>query len=482
MFMNMKEAIIKFLTLILSLICAVVALVWWLGRPVPEVTASVPGMDLVPSGARNRSEKIEIGKFFKRFDDKYDKSLSGEWSRFRGKDFSNICRDGIKLLDKWSVQGPRVIWRKKLGEGHAAPVVFKGRVYVLDYLEDEQADALRCFSLRDGHELWRRWYKIKIKRNHGRSRTIPTVTADYVVTIGPKCQVMCVRTDTGEFLWGKDLVREYGAEVPQWYTGQCPLIDGSTVVLAPGGSNVLLMGVNAVDGKVLWTTPNPDNWKMSHASIMPMKLAGRRMYVYSSLGGVVGVAADGKERGKVLWKTAKWAPSVIAPSPVIMNDGLIFLTAGYGAGSMTIRVSFEDGAYKVQEINRYRPRQGLALEQQSAIYSDGILYGIMPKDAGARRMQFVGCIPDNVAEFRITGPRDLRFGLGPLIKADGKFYLLDDRGTLTMLKIAGERCYVLGRSKVLNGRDAWGPIALADGYMLVRDSTSMACLDMKGAK
>ncbi|MCF6174334.1 MAG: PQQ-binding-like beta-propeller repeat protein [Victivallaceae bacterium] len=478
----MKAFIIKFLTLLITLICAIGALIWWLGRPPSAVIASMPGMDNVPPGARNRIEKIAIGEFFKRFDNEYDKSLTGEWPRFRGKDFSNISRDGIKLLDRWPKKGPQVIWRKKLGEGHAAPVIYQGKVYVLDYLEDEQADALRCFSLRDGHELWRRWYKIKVKRNHGRSRTIPAVTADYVVTMGPKCQVMCVRTDSGELLWGKDLVREYGTEVPQWYTGQCPLIDGSTVVLAPGGKDALLIGVNAVDGKVLWQTPNPDGWNMSHASIMPMTLNGRRMYVYSSLGGVVGVSAELADRGKVLWKMSKWAPSVIAPSPVIMDNGLIFLTAGYGAGSMTIRVSYQNGKYKVEELNRYRPRQGLALEQQSAIWSAGILWGIMPKDAGARRMLFVGCDPNNVAEFKITGPRELRFGLGPFIKADGKFYILDDRGTLTMIKISGDKCNILGRSRVLNGHDAWGPIALADGYMLVRDSTSMACLNLRGEK
>jgi outer membrane protein assembly factor BamB len=474
----MKTLLIKTLTLFVCLSCALGVLIWWLGRPPVEVTVSVPGMDNVPPGARNKVEKIAVGKFFKRFDNKYDKNLTGEWARFRGNDFSNISHDGIKLIDKWSDKGPPVVWRKKLGEGHAAPVIYQGRVYVLDYLEDEQADALRCFSLRDGHELWRRWYKINIKRNHGRSRTIPAVTADYIVTIGPKCQVMCVSTETGDFLWGKDLVREYGTEVPQWYTGQCPLIDGSTVVLAPGGSDVLMMGINAADGKVLWETPNPDNWKMSHASIMPMTLAGRRMYVYSSLGGVVGVSAEPADTGKVLWKTAKWSPSVIAPSPVIMNNGLIFLTAGYGAGSATIRIVYQNDEYTIKELNRYTPRQGLALEQQSAIWSNGILWGIMTKDAGARRMQFVGCDPVNVAEFKVTGPRKLRFGLGPLIKADGKFFLLDDRGTLTMLKINGDKCDILGRSKVLNGHDAWGPIALADGYMLVRDSTSIACLNL----
>jgi len=37
------------------------------------------------------------------------------------------------------------------------------------------------------------------------SRTIPAVTENYVVTIGPKCHVMCVDAESGEFKWAIDL-------------------------------------------------------------------------------------------------------------------------------------------------------------------------------------------------------------------------------------------------------------------------------------
>ena len=54
------------------------------------------------------------------------------------------------------------------------------------------------------------------------------------------------------------------------------------------------------------------------------------MYVYSGIGGVVGIAAEGADAGKVLWESLKWGCSVVAPSPVCFPDGKIFLTAGYG--------------------------------------------------------------------------------------------------------------------------------------------------------
>ena len=98
-----------------------------------------------------------------------------------------------------------------------------------------RATLLRCLSLADGREIWRRWYRTGAKRNHGVSRTVPAVTDRWVVTIGPRCHVLCVDAERGEFLWGIDLAREYGAAEPLWYAAQNPLIDGGTVVIAPGG-------------------------------------------------------------------------------------------------------------------------------------------------------------------------------------------------------------------------------------------------------
>jgi hypothetical protein len=63
---------------------------------------------------------------------------------------------------------------------------------------------------------------------------------------------------------------------------------------------------------------------MSHSSIMPWTLNGTKMYVYSAVGGVVGIAADGPEAGSVLWKSLKWGCSVVAPSPVCLPNGTLF--------------------------------------------------------------------------------------------------------------------------------------------------------------
>ena len=115
------------------------------------------------------------------------------------------------------------------------------------------------------------------------SRTVPAVNDKYIVTVGPSGHVMCCVPDNGEFLWGMDLVKDFGSEIPFWYTGQCPIIDDSVVVLAPAGTS-LLVGVNCANGEIIWQTPNEDGWKMSHSSIMPMQYGGKKMYIYAAIG------------------------------------------------------------------------------------------------------------------------------------------------------------------------------------------------------
>ena len=161
----------------------------------------------------------------------------------------------------------------------------------------------------------------------GMSRTVPALTEGALVTIGPRCHVVCVDPLTGDYRWGIDLQQDYGTEEPLWYTGQCPLIDNGHVILAPGGPDALLMAVDVLTGDVRWKTPNPDGFKMSHSSVMPMTVAGVRMYVYCALGAVVGVGAEGEMTGKLLWQTP-WNARVIAPSPVPIDGDRIFITAG----------------------------------------------------------------------------------------------------------------------------------------------------------
>jgi len=419
-------------------------------------------------------EEVNIEGTFETFDGKPGQSEQ-TWLRFRGDDFSNIRHEGPKLADSWPSDGPPQLWAIDLSEGHAGATVWNGRVFLADYDEEKQGDALRCFSIEDGKEIWRRWYHAPTKRNHGVSRTIPAVTEKYTVSMGPRCFVMCVDTATGKFRWGIDLVEEYGANVPMWYTGQCPLIDGNTAVLAPGGK-ALMLGVDCETGDVVWQTPNPDGWKMSHSSIIPMQLLGKRTYVYCSENGVYGVSAEDGDRGQLLWKTAVWAHPVTSPSPVRIDDERVFLTCGYGGGSMMLKLKKNGDAIETETLFELS-KKVFSCEQQTPIFHDNHLFAVLPKDAAELRAQFACLTTDGKLAW--TSGQTERFGLGPFLMADGKIFILNDNGELTLIRASVEKYERLAKCRPLKGHDAWAPMALVDGKLLLRDSKQMICLDVR---
>jgi len=463
--------------LILTITVGFVAIFWWLSAdPTKDFTVNLEGADNRGEGNAYVQE-VNIGEHFEEFSSDY-KVLNETWTNFRGADFDNISKSPVKLVEKFGAEGPKILWSMELGEGHSGAAIWKGLAYILDYNEEERADVLRCFSLVDGKEQWTRGYDVAIKRNHGMSRTIPAVTDDYIVTIGPKCHVMCLDRETGNFRWGLDIVKEYNNEIPFWYTGQCPLIDDNKAILATGGS-ALMIAVDCETGEKLWETPNPNAYKMSHSSIMPYTFAGRKMYVYSSIGAITGVAADGPDAGKILWETNDWNHSVVAPSPVCLPDGRIFMTAGYGAGSRMFQLAENNGEFSVKTMYAYKPKEGLACEQQTPILWNGHLFGIVPKDGGQYRNQMVCVHPSDTRQIVWSSGKETRFGLGPYFIADNKMFILNDNGTLTIARPSTERYIQLDQVSVIeNGHDAWAPFALADGYLLMRDSKTMVCIDL----
>jgi len=449
----------------LFVLLAVAALVFWLkGGHVVPLPLRVPGQDHLAGIGLAPAVNL-AGTFTK--SDGVPAKLPGLWPGFRGPRLDDISEETTALARAWKSGEPPVLWSVKMGEGYAGAAVRAGRVYVLDYDQARRDDMLRCLSLADGKEIWRRAYPVMVKRNHGMSRTVPAVSEKYVVTVGPKCHVLCVDAITGDFRWGIDLVRQYGTKVPPWYAGQCPLIDGDRVILAPGGT-ALMIAVDCATGKVLWKTPNPNHWPMSHASIMPMTFNGTRMYVYPAVGGVVGVSAAD---GHILWQTDQWQIKIATiPTPIPLPDGRIFLAGGYKAGSRMLQLKAQGGEISAAPLFRLPASQFGSGQQTPILYKDHI-YGVIPNGE-------LACIDLN-GKTLWTSDTTRRFGLGPYMIADGMIYVMNDTGRLTLAEATPNGYHQLAEARVLTGQDSWGPFALAGGRLIARDLTRMVCLDVR---
>jgi outer membrane protein assembly factor BamB len=337
----------------------------------------------------------------------------------------------------------------------------------MDYDYDKKQNALRCLSLGDGAEIWRYAYTAPVKRNHGMTRTVPALAGQFVVAMDPKCRVLCLNATNGGLRWGMNLVSEFGATVPPWYTGQCPLIDSNAVILAPGGRDALLAAVELETGKTLWRAPNPRGWKMTHSSVMPMEFGGRRFYVYCASGGVAGVSA---RDGALLWDTDAWKISfATVPSPLDLGGGKILLAGGYNSGSLLLQLKDQGGKLAPETVWKLAP-EVFASTQHTPIFHNGNVFATRPDG------RFVCLGLDGKVLW--ASPAGDSFGLGPFLLADGLFFVMNDSGRLTLVEDSSTRFTPLAQAQVFPGRESWGPMALVGGRLLVRDLTRLVCLDV----
>lgn len=474
------------------------AWLWLRQPPALDLHAGLPGLD-DPDGRKAADAQHRTGQDFVFGESRWTAAdapaprPSAAWPQFRGPLLNNQSPQETPLADTFPPEGPPRRWALKLTPGYAGATVFAGRVYLMDHKEDH-GDLLRCLDLQTGTEIWHTGYRIRIASNHGITRTMPAVTDRHIVTMGPMGQVMCVDTPTGTVRWGISLPARYGTRDLSgcWYAGQCPLIENGRAIVAPAGTNVLMIAVDCESGDVLWEAPNPGGWRMSHASITPMTVDGVRMYIYPAVGGVAAIGAEGELAGQILWQTDRRSASVLMPSPVVLSGDRVFLTSGYDGGSALLHVRREpDGTFAIDEIYNFSgkrlSRDCFSTYQQTPIYHQGHLFGIQSNNARQHRLEFVCVQPDagggrfvwasgQETDFTAPGKRE---AWGPYVLADGKFYVMGDTGKLAVFEATTSACRKLGEWQLLeNGHEAWGPMTIVDGLLFVRDYENLVCFDI----
>jgi outer membrane protein assembly factor BamB len=400
--------------------------------------------------------------------------LGGDWAQFRGPDRDNFSRE-TGLLRSWPAGGPKVLWKTPVCEGYAGAAIKDGRVYVNDYDPEKKEHLVRCISLATGKDLWRWSYPIEIRPNHGITRTVPSVGENLVFSLDPKCRFHALDAKTGKLVWQKNLVEEYKTTIPGWYAGQNPLIDGNRVILATGG-DALVIAFDQTTGKEIWRTPNPGKELMSHSSLMPATIGGVKQYLYLTMKHLFGISADD---GRQLWSAPFIARIVAVPSPVSIGDGRIFVTSGYEAGSAMYKVEKSANGFSAQKLYSLTSTQ-FNSEAQTPILFQNHLFAVSSKTRG--RFTCLGLDGKVVWQSPVVSgnaEESRTFDLGAFLLADGMFFVLDGRtGMLRLIEANTKEYKELASAQILHGEDVWGPMALSDGKLILRDMSQMVCLQV----
>src|SRR5260221_597828 len=142
---------------------------------------------------------------------------------------------------------PRVIWRIKIGEGFASPVVADGKVFCFD--NQQAKETLHAIDATTRRELWRAIVDDTFQDEQGPPgpRCTPLVDGDRVYAQSGKGELQCLRAADGQRLWRVNFLRDFGAaflgedsRVPRaaepGFTGT-PVVAGGRLIACVGGTN-----------------------------------------------------------------------------------------------------------------------------------------------------------------------------------------------------------------------------------------------------
>lgn len=377
---------------------------------------------------------------------------AADWPNFRGPTHDGISKE-TGWTAEWPADGPKVLWKAKVGLGFSAIVVANGRAYTQGNTKD--VDTIFCFDANSGTPVWKHSYAAPLdpKYYEGGTSATPTVDGDRVYTISKRGIVHCLGAADGKVIWTKNLQEELGAKIPEWGFAGSFFIEGDLAILNIGSAGTAL---DKKTGKVIWTSGTEES---GYSTPVPYDAAGERAVMLAIKQDVVAVKIkDGKELWRFPWKTQY---DVNAANP-ILSGSKVFISSGYNRGGGVFDISQNPPA-KVWENKNMRNHMA------SSVLWQGHLYGV---DENQLR-----CVVFDTGEVKWT---DKVTGKGSLILADGKLIVLTERGELIVANPAPEGFKAISRAQVVGGK-CWSAPTLANGKIYVRTGPGdVACLDVSG--
>src|SRR4030095_11879863 len=90
--------------------------------------------------------------------------VAADWPQFLGPD-RNGTYAGPPLLETWGPSGPKVVWRKQVGQAFAGPAVVQNRVLLFHRVGNEEV--LESLDAKTGAPMWRYAYPTTYRDDFG---------------------------------------------------------------------------------------------------------------------------------------------------------------------------------------------------------------------------------------------------------------------------------------------------------------------------
>lgn len=297
-------------------------------------------------------------------------------------------------------------------------------------------------------------------------RTTPVIAGDRVYVYDANLVLWCLAVGEGEVLWRRDLMAENDGRQIKWQNATAPVIVGSTVLVAGGGADQTMLGLDSMTGLVRWKCGDDH---LTHATPTVARIHGVEQVIFYLRGGLTSVAPTD---GRILWSFEYPFSVSSAASPVVWED-YVYVSAGYGVGAGVWRIDQgEDGTFAPEFV--WRKRNKLQNHWSTPACRDGYLYGMFSfKKYGTGPLK---CVHLATGEEKWSADG---FGPGNAILAGDQVIALSDSGEIVVVEADPAAYSEKARVEAVAGK-CWSSPALAGGALYVRSTREGVRLNISG--
>ena len=388
-------------------------------------------------------------------------TTSFDWPQWRGPDRNGVSKE-TGLLKQWPRSGPPVAWSASmLGAGYGSVAVKGDRIWVQG-MRNRQS-VVTSLNRADGKVAWVTIIGAAGENDRGSGpRSTPSVDGDRLYAMTENGDLASLRVADGAIVWQKNVIKEYGGRNINWLLSESPLVDGSLVIVTPGGRGAGMVALDKMTGKTVWVSKELSD-EAGYASSVVADVQGVRTVMTLTSEAAVGVR---ESDGKLMWRYTPVANGTANISTPVYSDNKVFFTSAYGTGGALLGLKATGQEVKAQEIYFTRDMQN---HHGGVVLVNGYLYGF--NNAILTCLEF--------ASGKMMW-RDRSVGKGSIVYADGNLYLFSEDNVVGLAEATPAGYREKGRFSIADqGWPSWSHPVVSAGRLYIRNQGTLASYDVR---
>lgn len=386
------------------------------------------------------------------------------WTQWGGPN-RNFQTQATGIKDTWPASGPRVVWKRALGEGYSAPAVENGVLYTM-YGKPKDEIVLAA-NAETGATLWEHTTPMTFQSDAPElgngPYSAPLVVGDRLFTTGVAGRLQCLDKKTGKLLWTQQLWADHHGSPMMYGYASSPIAFRDTILVPVGGAGKAVMAFNQADGKVAW---GKNDFGNVYSSPILINVGGLEQLALLVDGFVIAV---NPHNGDLQWRVPFKADySIAIATPVWGPDNLLFVSSEYNAGTKVIELQRSGTQTKATELwssNRLRLHHGNAMRVGGAMYFS----------SGGKGSQAILSAVD--VKTGTIHWQERSISKATFVWADGKLITLDQDGNLMIAYPSPQGFKIAAKAPLLTNL-SWTPPVLVGTRAYLRDRRSMMAVDL----